>query len=203
MASRWRVTVEFSDAIKGMKLGGHTLIIQEALKGALPGCNVTVSEAMPVENSKVVVYTDGGCDKAGHKSPGAWAFVAEIPGRAAPFEMTGGTWETTNNQMELTAVLRALENLEIGVPILVVCDSEYVIKGCTDWGRKWRSNNWIAASTGKPVKNRDLWEPLLTLCDLHDVQFKHVPGHQGIPGNERVDVLCTQAMKALIEGELG
>jgi len=143
-----------------------------------------------IKTEVVVVYTDGGCNLK--KGVGAWAYTIQEPGKPI-VEGAGPMLETTNNRMEMLAVIKALEALEIGLPILIHCDSEYVIKGVTQWSTNWKRNGWVN-SMGKPVVNRDLWEHLLDLYDLHSVAFKHVKGHSGIEGNERVDELCTMMM---------
>lgn len=161
--------------------------------------DVQVGHAVPAPAAEAtIVYTDGGCSKnRDPKAPriGAWAFVATIPGRDS-VEMYGAELDTTNNRMELTAVIKALETLEIGPSITVYSDSEYVVRGIIEWCRRWVKNGWKTYD-GKPVINRDLWEALLPLYQLHTVRFHHVKGHSGVPGNERCDELCTQAMTDL------
>jgi ribonuclease HI len=138
-----------------------------------------------------IVYTDGGCD---HKrnGAGAWAFLAH-PAHGPQCQRVEGVMQTTNNRMELMAVIKALEDLEIGPPIRVVSDSKYVIEGATKWHKNWRRNGWLTAD-GKPVKNRDLWEALVPLVQVHDVHFVHVKGHSGHEFNDHVDELCTIAL---------
>ena len=148
------------------------------------------------------VYTDGGCDlrKGGI---GAWAHIIRFPDGSVE-EGCGVMIGTTNNRMEMMAVIRALERLEFGPPVKVVTDSEYVAKGVTVWSRNWVRNGWKTYD-GKPVVNRDLWEPLLQLYQLHDCTFKVVKGHSGHAQNEYVDKMCTSAMinahKAMLAGE--
>jgi len=144
--------------------------------------------------SPTVVFTDGGCDLK-DRGVGAFAYHAILPGGATE-EHVDGCWGTTNNRMEMRAVLVALQRLEIGPPIRIVSDSEYVIKGITQWVHGWIENDWIT-SGGTPVKNRDIWEQLHAITRLHDVQFQHVMGHSGHVGNERVDALCTAKIKQL------
>lgn len=160
------------------------------------GRNVVVTKAAVTEVSPdavTVIYTDGGC--LGHKDgTGAWAFVANVPGHPA-VEVSGVVPNTTNNRMELLAILRALEYAEIGERLLIISDSEYAIKGITEWSKGWARKGWVT-STGQPVMHQDLWEQLIALYDLHQVQFQHVKGHSGVPGNERCDALCTEAIKA-------
>lgn len=151
---------------------------------------------IPVKEDDVVrVYTDGGCDrKAG--GAGAWAFVIETPGEPT-YEACGSAMDSTNNKMELTAVIKALEAVPFGSKVVVTSDSEYVIKGITQWVKGWVSNGWKNAK-GEPVANQDLWKPLLQLYQMHDVSFEWVKGHAGHPQNERCDQLCTAAIKGLV-----
>jgi ribonuclease HI len=138
----------------------------------------------------IVVYTDGAC--RGNPGPGGWAWA--VPD--GPFA-SGAELHTTNQRMEITAVLQALRALPSEAPggIEVVSDSSYVVKCFTDeWWKGWERRNWRNAQ-GKPVANRDLWEPLLALA-LHggvDVKFRWVKGHSGDRWNDRVDELATAA----------
>jgi ribonuclease HI len=145
------------------------------------------------------VYTDGGCNTR-KKGLGAWAFRVVLPTGEASHK-AGGIWGTTNNRMELMAVTKALEFLEIGPPVRVVSDSEYVIKGLTLWHKSWVKHNWVNYE-GKKIKNRDLWEPLIALHSLHNVEYQHVKGHSGHVENEAVDALCTATMKRLEQERL-
>jgi ribonuclease HI len=134
------------------------------------------------------VYTDGAC--RGNPGPGGWAWA--VPGGAYA---SGAEGHTTNQRMEVTAVLRALSALAGAGGIEVVSDSSYVVKCFTDeWWKGWQRRNW-RNSQGKPVANRDLWEPLLSLAlspDV-DVTFRWVKGHSGDRWNDRVDELATRA----------
>jgi ribonuclease HI len=103
---------------------------------------------------------------------------------------------TTNNKMELQAVIEALKTIEFGRPIQVFCDSEYVVKGATMWARSWVRNGWMTKQ-GTPVANKELWVELLELYQLHDVELIHIPGHSGHEWNDYVDQLCTKAMQKL------
>lgn len=158
------------------------------------GVEVHSAGTVQVAPSEIVIHTDGGCDR-NKGGVGAWAYTVHHPDGTYD-EQCGAEMETTNNRMEMTAVLKALEAMEIGVPIRVVADSEYVIKGITVWSRNWVRNGWRTAS-GSQVINKDLWEPLLKLYQLHDVKFEWVKGHTGAEFNERCDTLCTEAMAAL------
>jgi ribonuclease HI len=139
-----------------------------------------------------VLNTDGGSNLM--KEVGAFAWTAVIPGgRVRTRSVAVG--DVTNNQMELRAVIDALEELEIGSEIHLRADSEYVLKGMQYWGRSWRANGW-KTKDGNPIKNKDLWERLLGLKDLHRITYEHVDGHTGDTGNEMVDSFCTQAIAA-------
>lgn len=152
-----------------------------------------------IEPSLIYVYTDGGCDKK--HNVGSWAFMVEGVGHEVPYEAWGAFTGTTNNRMELMAVIKALEYLEIGLPIRIVSDSEYVVNGATKWLSGWMKRGWTT-SVGSPVKNQDLWETLHKLISLHAVTFRHVKGHSGHAQNERVDELCTMAMVNALSDKL-
>ncbi len=154
----------------------------------------TVAGPHPTKYSPITVYTDGGCDNK--KGIGAWAVVMEHPEKGM-LEYAGSATNTTNNLMEMHAVFKALELLDPDQSAIIVCDSEYVIKGCTDWLKNWKKNGW-KTYTGKPVKNQEHWELIDLLLASHPkVVFQHTHGHIGVAGNERCDVLCTQTMKEL------
>jgi ribonuclease HI len=140
----------------------------------------------------VEIYTDGAC--RGNPGPGGWAAVLFYEGRER--ELAGAEALTTNNRMELTAVIRALEALKRPVRARVFTDSEYVRRGITEWVANWKARGWRTADR-QPVKNRDLWEQLDRLAAAHQVEWQWVPGHAGVPGNERVDRLANQAIDAL------
>lgn len=139
--------------------------------------------------NKVTIYTDGAC--LGNPGPGGWGAVLLDGGRRR--EISGGFQRTTNNRMELLAVIQALELLQRGSTVEVVTDSKYlhdaVSKG---WLVKWRRNGW-QTSERKPVKNQDLWLRLDALLQKHDVRFAWVRGHAGDPENERCDRLAGAA----------
>lgn len=143
---------------------------------------------------RTVIHTDGGCDIK-KDGLGAYAFIVTYLD-GTEYSHVEAVMGTTNNRMELTAVIEALKHVEIGPPIQVISDSEYVVKGITSWCRNWVRNGWVNAS-GKPVINRDLWEILIALYQVHDVTFTHIRGHQGDVMNERVDQMCTAAMQQL------
>ena len=146
----------------------------------------------------LTVYTDGGC--SGNPGPGAWAFVIATDGE--PIRRSGGTRETTNNRMELSAVIKALEYVS-GRPSLrsetieVFTDSQYVKKGMTEWIKKWQLTGW-KSSTKKPVKNQDLWKRLLALSDGFAIRWNWVPGHSGLKLNELCDSLVGQKIREIV-----
>lgn len=143
--------------------------------------------------TRVEIYTDGAC--RGNPGPGGWAATLAL---GAHFrELSGAEAETTNNRMELTAVIRALEALKRSSAVRVHTDSEYVRKGITEWIGNWKARQWKTADK-KPVKNRDLWEQLDALTQGHDIEWRWVKGHSGVPGNERVDQLANAAIDAML-----
>jgi ribonuclease HI len=142
--------------------------------------------------SVVEIYTDGAC--RGNPGPGGWAAVLSCDGKER--ELAGAEVLTTNNRMELTAVIRAVEALTRPVEARVYTDSQYVRKGITEWLAAWKARGWRTADR-KPVKNQDLWEELERLASKHRVEWHWVPGHAGVPGNERVDRLANAAIDAL------
>lgn len=142
---------------------------------------------------EVQLFSDGAC--SGNPGPGGWAFILRHPASGKEMERSGAEPETTNNRMELTAVIRGLEALKRRSTVEVVTDSEYVGKGFSQWMPKWKANGWRRreGSQLKPVKNEDLWRRLDELIARHAVRFTHVRGHQGHPENERCDALAVAA----------
>jgi len=138
---------------------------------------------------RVTIYTDGSCE--GNPGPGGFAAIIEEEGETR--DVTGGDPHTTNNRMELKAVIAGLAALEETSQVRIVTDSQYVAKGMTSWIHGWRRKGWKTAS-GSPVKNRELWEELYTLAKRHQVQWEWVRGHDGHPGNERADTLAKEAV---------
>jgi len=137
----------------------------------------------------VVIHTDGAC--RGNPGPGGWAAVLEHAGREK--ELYGFEADTTNNRMELLAVIRALEALKRRCRVRIVTDSQYVMKGVTEWLPGWKRRGWRTADR-KPVKNLELWQRLDTALQAHDVEWEWVRGHSGHDGNERVDRLANRAI---------
>ena len=140
----------------------------------------------------VTIHIDGAC--SGNPGPGGWAALLQTGKREK--ELNGAEPLTTNNRMELTAVIRALEALKRPARARVYTDSEYVRRGITEWLTAWKSRGWRTAAR-KPVKNQDLWQRLDELAADHEIEWHWVPGHAGVPGNERVDRLANQAIDAL------
>jgi ribonuclease HI len=140
----------------------------------------------------IEIYTDGAC--RGNPGPGGWAALLLLDEHEK--ELSGAEAHTTNNRMELTAVIRALEALKRPVAARIYTDSQYVRRGITEWLQAWKARGWRTADK-KPVKNQDLWQQLDALCTPHRLEWRWVPGHAGVPGNERVDRLANEAIDAL------
>lgn len=135
------------------------------------------------ELTEVSIYTDGAC--SGNPGPGGWCAILVCAGTEKV--VSGGDSHTTNNRMELTAVIEALKALKRRCRVTVVTDSKYVCDGMTKgWARSWKKKGW-KKSDGKPALNPELWDSLLTLCDAHEVSFEWIKGHAGHPYNERCD----------------
>ncbi len=147
----------------------------------------TEPEAPPAQPlPRVVIYTDGAC-KRNPDGPGGWGVVLSSgPHRK---ELHGGSLRTTNNRMELTAVIEALAALKRPSEVELFTDSEYVRKGITEWIHNWKKRGWITADK-KPVRNGDLWRALDDAARKHRIQWRWVRGHNGNPGNERADALA-------------
>ena len=145
------------------------------------------------KTSEVQLFTDGAC--SGNPGPGGWAFILRHPASGKEIESSGGERETTNNRMEMTAVIRGLEALKRASRVEIVSDSIYVGKGFSEWMPKWKLNGWRRREGGqlKPIKNEELWRRMDELLAKHQVRFTHVRGHQGHPENERCDALAVAA----------
>ncbi len=138
---------------------------------------------------KVEIFTDGACK--GNPGPGGWGAVLRYNG--VEKEISGGEANTTNNRMELTAVIRALEMLKEPCEVVLCTDSQYVSNAIKlGWAKKWKSNNWMRNKKEKAL-NPELWDRLLSLCDIHNVEIIWVKGHAGHPENERCDRLAVAA----------
>ncbi len=143
--------------------------------------------------SSVIIYTDGGC--RGNPGPGGWGALLRANGHEK--EIWGGESDTTNNRMELTAVIRALQALKRPVPVQIHTDSQYVHKGISQWINNWKRNGW-RTSDKKPVKNADLWQTLDKLAAQHRIEWVWVKGHAGNAGNERADQLANKGIDELL-----
>lgn len=144
---------------------------------------------------EVIIYADGAC--SGNPGPGGWGAVLRHPARGAQKTLSGAEPQTTNNRMELTAVIRALRALTRPCRTLIITDSRYVcdafLKG---WIDGWLRNGWKTSSK-KPVKNIELWQDLLDAMAQHTVRWQWIEGHAGHPGNELADSLAVSARQAL------
>jgi ribonuclease HI len=151
----------------------------------------------PAQSAEVILFTDGAC--SGNPGPGGWAFILRHPASGKEIERSGAERTTTNNRMELTAVIRGLEALKRPASVELVTDSEYVGKGMSEWMAKWKANGWRRreGSRWAEVKNEDLWRRLDELLGRHRVTFTHVRGHTGHPENERCDQLAVAAYRRL------
>jgi ribonuclease HI len=144
-------------------------------------------------NSRVDIYTDGAC--RGNPGPGGWAALLCAGGREK--EISGAQVQTTNNRMELQAVIAALQSLKRPVDVRLYTDSQYVRRGILEWLPQWKARGWKTADK-RPVKNQDLWQLLETAAARHRIEWHWVPGHAGIPGNERCDALANAAIDGLL-----
>ncbi len=142
---------------------------------------------------EVHLFTDGGC--SGNPGPGGWAFLLRHPKTGKKLENSGGEPETTNNRMELTAVIEGLATLKRNTQVELFTDSVYVGKGMSEWMPKWKANGWKRREGKqlKPVKNEDLWRRLDEQLQKHQVKYTRVAGHSGHPENDRVDELAVAA----------
>jgi ribonuclease HI len=140
-------------------------------------------------DSLIKIYTDGAC--SGNPGPGGWGVFIENSGNVT--ELSGRDENTTNNRMELKAVIEALKFFTINSKLTIHTDSKYVMDGASRWIINWKKNNWKTAQK-KDVKNKDLWIELDNLLNYHDVSWVWVKGHDGIYGNERADYLATSVI---------
>lgn len=141
----------------------------------------------------VHLFTDGAC--SGNPGPGGWGFILRHLATGKEMEQSGGQPNTTNNQMELMAVVKGLEALKKKCDVELFTDSVYVGKGLTEWMPKWKANGWKRREGGKlkPVKNEELWRRLDELAAQHQLKYTRVAGHSGHPENERCDELAVEA----------
>jgi ribonuclease HI len=146
---------------------------------------------MDTNLNPIVIYTDGACK--GNPGPGGWGVLLRSGGTEK--ELFGGELDTTNNRMELTAVIEALSALKRPCKVTLYLDSEYVRKGITEWIKGWKARGWRTAAKA-PVKNVDLWQKLdsVVSSSAHDIDWRWVKGHAGDPGNERADLLANRGV---------
>lgn len=141
---------------------------------------------------EVTIYTDGAC--RGNPGPGGWGVVLRSNGTEK--QLWGGERGTTNNRMEMTAAIRALEALKRPCRVTLITDSRYVIQGITEWMPGWKRRQWRNAAR-KPVLNVDLWKQLDSLASQHEIDWQWVRGHSGDPGNELADALANRGIDEL------
>ena len=141
----------------------------------------------------VVIYTDGACK--GNPGPGGWGAI--LRSGAHEIEISGGGKATTNNRMELMAVIEGLRKLKRGVAVAIYTDSRYVMDGAAKWLPAWKKRGWRTADN-KPVKNDDLWRRLDELATRHEIQWVWVRGHAGNDGNEHADALANRGVAELL-----
>ena len=149
-----------------------------------------------MEEAAVEVFTDGACK--GNPGVGGWGVLLKYGERTR--ELSGGEAHTTNNRMELTAVIRALESLNRRCRVRLHTDSKYVQQGISEWIHSWKKRGWKTADK-KPVKNEDLWRRLDELAVQHDVEWLWVKGHAGHDGNERADELANRGCAEARQGQ--
>ena len=152
---------------------------------------MTDSQASTAQQN-VVIYTDGACK--GNPGPGGWGALLAMGGTEK--ELFGGELVTTNNRMEMTAVIEALAALKRPCSVTLYLDSQYVLKGITEWIHGWKTRGWRTAAKA-PVKNVDLWQRLdaLLVSGAHTIDWRWVRGHTGDPGNERADALANKGVE--------
>jgi ribonuclease HI len=141
------------------------------------------------KQTTVEIYTDGAC--SGNPGPGGYAAILKYGQEIR--EISGYEVETTNNRMEMMAVIEALRQLKRPCTVRVITDSQYVVKGMTEWIQGWTKRNWLT-SQKKPVLNKSLWQELLRLCKKHKIEWQWIKGHDGHPYNERCDQLAREAI---------
>jgi len=160
-------------------------------------CDQTMKPVKPDSAGSIVqIFTDGAC--RGNPGPGGWGAILRYKGTEK--ELYGAELDTTNNRMELTAAIKALESLNRGCRVCLTTDSVYVKSGMTEWLPGWKQKNWTTAGK-KPVKNIDLWQQLDQACVRHDIEWCWVKGHSGHRENDRADALANLAIDNMLEKE--
>lgn len=143
-----------------------------------------------MSDAKVEIFTDGAC--SGNPGPGGWGAILRFNGQEK--ELSGGASDTTNNRMEMTATIEALNTLKRPCTVILTTDSSYVKDGITKWLHGWKRNGWKTASK-KPVKNEELWKALDEAVQRHNIEWRWVKGHAGHEENERADALARAGME--------
>lgn len=146
-----------------------------------------------LNNKLVRIYADGAC--RGNPGPGGWGVLLQYG--AAEKRLYGGELETTNNRMELMAAIQGLESLTRPCRVVMSLDSQYVLKGITEWLPQWLKRNWQTANK-QPVKNQDLWQRLVAAQQQHRIEWEWIKGHSGHPGNELADQLANQGVDEVL-----
>ena len=144
------------------------------------------------DDQKIEMFTDGAC--RGNPGPGGWGVMLRF--NSTEKELFGGEAQTTNNRMELMAAIRGMEALTKPCSVVLTTDSQYVMKGITEWMENWKRRGWKTAAK-KPVKNVDLWQRLSSALEKHEVEWQWVRGHTGHPENERADELANRGVDEL------
>jgi len=165
-------------------------LLGQAPAAAEPGA---VTAAPP---ASIEIWTDGAC--RGNPGPGGWGALMRSGGHVR--ELHGGEPDTTNNRMELTAVIEALAAVKRAGQIVVHTDSQYVRLGITEWMAQWKRRGW-KTSDNKPVKNLDLWQKLAELAAAHRIEWRWVKGHAGDAGNERADALANRGVDEMLDAK--
>ncbi len=143
--------------------------------------------------ARVEIFTDGAC--SGNPGVGGWGAILRY--KTTEKELSGGELDTTNNRMELTAVIKALSALKTNCNISLYTDSQYVMKGITEWLDKWKAAGWRTSNKKQPVKNVDLWQLLDELVQKHEIRWIWIKGHNGHAENERCDALARAEVEKL------
>jgi ribonuclease HI len=155
--------------------------------------SIAKSVATNTAAREVLLFTDGAC--SGNPGPGGWAFILRDIKTGKELLGSGGESGSTNNRMELMAVIQGLEALKRSCRVKLYSDSKYVLQGLEQWMAGWKRNGWMRKESGKskPVKNVELWKELDRLVQLHHLSYHHVRGHSGHPENERCDQMAVAA----------
>ncbi len=156
------------------------------------------AQPQPQGGAVVEIFCDGAC--SGNPGPGGYGAILRYNGQEK--EVCGGALQTTNNRMELTGAIAALKQLKRSCRVVVTTDSQYLVKGMTEWLAGWQRKSW-QNSKKEPVLNRDLWEELAKLAGQHSIEWRWVRGHNGHAENERCDCLARKAIQEMLQKESG